>query len=419
GAATDLTATSATINGTDPNGAESYYFDWGSTTSYGYTTPSATAAAGTLSVRLGGLTPDKTYHFRIVSAAGAGSDGTFTTAKYPVTGSATSVTDSTAVLTGTDPNTGESYHFEYGKTTAYGLSTTPATAASGTLSVTVRGLSQDTTYHYRIVSDAGAGSDSHFSTGTMDSGILLKGPKQGKLKGKLTYHVTYENTGSSTIALALFNLRFFGKHQKVKYQLRHGCSGKTATLLCHVPSVAAGQTRTLKIVVRPLHTGTLKVRAVTVQVGNRSDATPKDNVANLATKVTRRKSQAHTASFPLIDSGVAIKGPKEATVGAKLAYHVTYANTGERRIKQPLFHVRFLGKQQAVKLVRHRHCSVEKTTLLCHLPALAAGKKRGLTFVIRALHPGKLKVRTQIATGGRGHDATRKDDVAVLVTKVA
>jgi hypothetical protein len=73
------------------------------------------------------------------------------------TGSAKSITATTATLTGTvDPNhNATSFHFEYGRNTAYGSRTpdgpTDATKRSQAVSQAVTGLAPSTTYHYRIV----------------------------------------------------------------------------------------------------------------------------------------------------------------------------------------------------------------------------------------------------------------------------
>ncbi len=77
--ATLVTSTSATLNGTvNPNGeATTYYFEYGTDTSYGSPTSSASAGSGTSAVSvnapISGLTSDTTYHYRIVAT---NSDGT-------------------------------------------------------------------------------------------------------------------------------------------------------------------------------------------------------------------------------------------------------------------------------------------------------------------------------------------------------
>jgi len=80
------------------------------------------------------------------------------------TGPATSVTSSSAALTGTvNPNGAETtYYFQYGTTTGYGSTTTGIAAGSGTTSVSastsLTGLSSGTTYHYRLAAANGGGT---------------------------------------------------------------------------------------------------------------------------------------------------------------------------------------------------------------------------------------------------------------------
>jgi hypothetical protein len=88
-AATGITSTGATLNGTvNPQGADaSYKFDYGTTTSYGSSTTGGDAGSGTTAVAesapLTGLTPSTVYHYRIEATNSAGttlgSDQQFTT----------------------------------------------------------------------------------------------------------------------------------------------------------------------------------------------------------------------------------------------------------------------------------------------------------------------------------------------------
>jgi hypothetical protein len=77
-AATLLAAAAAQLNGSvNPNGTSTtYYFEYGTTASYGTQTTSASAGSGStalsVSATLSGLTPGTTYHFRIVATNGAG-----------------------------------------------------------------------------------------------------------------------------------------------------------------------------------------------------------------------------------------------------------------------------------------------------------------------------------------------------------
>jgi hypothetical protein len=87
-AATNVTASSATLNGSlDPHGlTTNVSFQFGTTTSYGRTTPVQSQTGNTyrnITANIGALTAHTTYHFRIVATNSAGTrfgtDRTFTT----------------------------------------------------------------------------------------------------------------------------------------------------------------------------------------------------------------------------------------------------------------------------------------------------------------------------------------------------
>jgi len=91
------------------------------------------------------------------------------------TGPATSATGRSATLNGTvNPNgSSTTYFFQYGTSTSYGSTTSSINAGSGNSDVSaalsIRGLSSNTTYHYRLVAtnsgDTGYGSNETFNTG--------------------------------------------------------------------------------------------------------------------------------------------------------------------------------------------------------------------------------------------------------------
>jgi hypothetical protein len=91
GPASAVTGHSATLSGSvDANGAPTrYHFEYGLTTAYGSTTPTADAGSGlaVAAAALGGLSSATTYHYRVVAtnAGGVtkGADKTFTTASPP------------------------------------------------------------------------------------------------------------------------------------------------------------------------------------------------------------------------------------------------------------------------------------------------------------------------------------------------
>jgi len=170
GAATSVTATSATLEGTvNANDlSTTVTFEYGLTTSYGSeVTAAESPVTGTsttnVSADLTGLTSGTTYHFRVKAVnseeTSYGDDMTFTTGQAPtaVTGSATSVTTTSATLAGTVNANGYSttVTFEYGLTTSYGSEVTAAESpVTGTIitnvSANLTGLNSGTTYHYRV-----------------------------------------------------------------------------------------------------------------------------------------------------------------------------------------------------------------------------------------------------------------------------
>ncbi len=195
-AATGVKTTEATIHATvNPEGAPTtYQFEYGATTSYGTVVSSSTPelGSGTASLEgskaLSGLSPGATYHFRVVATnemgTTYGADKTLTTHKPPsaTTEAATSAKGGEATLNATvNPNaTATTYQFEYGPTTSYGtkIPTSATSAGSGTSDVkesqTPTGLTQGTTYHYRIVA---INANEEISYGSDKTLTTLKVPK--------------------------------------------------------------------------------------------------------------------------------------------------------------------------------------------------------------------------------------------------
>lgn len=165
-AATSITATGATLNGTvNPNGlATNYYFQWGTTIAYGNTTTSTAAGSGTSNINvnfpLAGLTSGVTYHFRVVAVnndgTANGADMTFTPGGAVLTTTAASaITLTTASSGGNITSDGGSPVTARGvcwATTANPLVTgnhTTDGSGTGTFVSSITGLSANTTYHVR------------------------------------------------------------------------------------------------------------------------------------------------------------------------------------------------------------------------------------------------------------------------------
>jgi hypothetical protein len=175
--ATSVTNAGATLNGSvNPNGVSgTVSFEYGITMSYGNTTQAQSIPASNnltaVSQPISGLLAGTTYHYRIIGTTTGGttfgSDQMFTTASSAPPGVTTGIADSegtnNVVLTATiNANASETtQYFEYGTTTAYGLTTPPqnigASNSSMTFSAAVAGLASGTTYHYRAVASNSTG----------------------------------------------------------------------------------------------------------------------------------------------------------------------------------------------------------------------------------------------------------------------
>jgi hypothetical protein len=151
-----------------------YYFEWGTTGSYGQKAPASGGDAASpsghaeLSVELTGLSLETTYHFRISATnplgTTKGADKEFTTLPAVpglLTKAATGISQEGITLNGEYNGNGEdtTYYWEYGLTTKYGkvAPTTPSDAGSPTgpsqLSTVITDYEAYSTYHFRFVAE--------------------------------------------------------------------------------------------------------------------------------------------------------------------------------------------------------------------------------------------------------------------------
>jgi phosphodiesterase/alkaline phosphatase D-like protein len=178
--ASNVARNTTTLNGIYNGDGEDthYYFEWGTSESYGHATPieDAGTASGTQNESFGltGLTVETVYHYRFVgeNAAGTsyGTDQSFETQAAVVglaTEPASQITATKATLNGAYTGIGEDvhYYFEWGTDTEYGHTTAiPPGTDDGTqtgaqgLIFTLTGLGIDTIYHYRVVASDAAGT---------------------------------------------------------------------------------------------------------------------------------------------------------------------------------------------------------------------------------------------------------------------
>jgi DNA-binding beta-propeller fold protein YncE len=226
--ASPVTRTTAILHGgVNPGGipVTACEFEFGLTTHYGKSAPCEPPAPleGINPVAVGAdlsdLQANATYHYRLVATNANGTfdgkDETLKTLPGPPTvndrpPSATSVTRTTALLSGTinPENSPTKYHFEYGTTTAYGSSTIEASAGTGfgdeTVGpVQVTGLQAGTTYDYRLVAtnEAGGtetGPDYTFTTASRTPPVVETGEASGITQTGATISDTVDPRGLQT-----------------------------------------------------------------------------------------------------------------------------------------------------------------------------------------------------------------------------
>lgn len=207
-AATGITSDKATLRGTiNTNGGSTAwsYFEYGTTTSYGFISYNSdpTFVSGTspveVTTNLTGLLPNTTYYYRIfanqeagISTTTNGEAMTFTTdpvgAAPVVNGpfSTSEITTRSAVVRASSVTAGTAsttVSFQYGVTTAYGGETiSPVSVAANTshdnLAATLEGLLPNTTYHFRCKATNLLGTtyglDSVFTTASVP--VITTGP---------------------------------------------------------------------------------------------------------------------------------------------------------------------------------------------------------------------------------------------------
>jgi phosphodiesterase/alkaline phosphatase D-like protein len=124
------------------------------------------------------------------------------------TGAATSIKDSSAVLTGSVNPQGSSttYFFQYGLTSTYSATTKPHPAGAGTKAIeassSVTGLIPGTEYHYRLVATSkfgtSTGADRTFTATGHPPAIAITGPPTAVGKTSVTLTGTINPNGEAT-----------------------------------------------------------------------------------------------------------------------------------------------------------------------------------------------------------------------------
>lgn len=238
GSASNVTSTSATLNGTvAASSPATYYFEYGTSTAYGHRTAKLQISAGSHSVSatITGLRPGSTYDFRLVAQStydegpAHGNNQTFSTPISPAsTEPASAITLHSAKLNGFASTDAPSatWFFQYGRTTAYGRATKPQTISQGFSAVwkRVKHLHARTTYHFRLVVQQPGrapdfGADSSFTTLPFGHAVLKS-------------HRIAVRKGVASVPFKCKGVRGAPCHGRISLAARSRSGSKTTTVSC-------------------------------------------------------------------------------------------------------------------------------------------------------------------------------------------
>lgn len=215
-----ITRTSATLYGTvnANNASTTYWFQYGTSSSYGSVTASAQASgyrSQPVELGIAGLQPATTYHYRLLASnqygTSEGPDETFTTSPATpptaATGQASQVTLTSAIVGGTINAQGlpTSYEIELGTSTQYGTQIA-GEAGENTqpvaITLTLNNLAPGSTYHYRLLainSDGTTyGQDQTFTTPPEEHPITLPNTEQLLATPNITFPTNPNTTPPPT-----------------------------------------------------------------------------------------------------------------------------------------------------------------------------------------------------------------------------
>jgi len=211
--ATNVTSSSATLNGTDDTNATTT-FQYGTTSAYGLTAGPVPVIAGEAHADVNGLSANTTYHFKIAG----GQDLTFKTLPNPTPPGitdqhATAVSPQQEHVSATlDPNgAATTYYFQYGRSTSYGNRSESVTVPAGdpiAVAADLTGLRPYTRYHWRLFARNAAGNtagrDHTFRTGRLATGLTIFSTRKTVQWGRgVTLGGRVSGFGANQMTLAL------------------------------------------------------------------------------------------------------------------------------------------------------------------------------------------------------------------------
>ncbi len=266
-ASNNITTTSGAIGWTTDEASDTQV-EYGTTNAYGTLTSLNASMVSSHAQILSGLNPATTYHYRVLSRDAAGNlavsgDNTFTTLNTGDTSppvlsgiTASNISELGATITWTTDE-GASARVEYGTSTSYGASTSTDNNLVTSHSRTLSGLSDATTYHYRVISQDAAGNtassgDNTFTTTNLADtvGPVISGTNVVNIAAS-TATVSWNTNEAATSQVAYGSTSAYGSLSSVNtvHVTSHSraLSGLSASTTYHyavISSDAAGNTTT-------------------------------------------------------------------------------------------------------------------------------------------------------------------------------
>lgn len=238
-----------------------YYFEYGTTTSYGSKTAAVSFESGfkevSASKAVSSLKPSTTYHYQVVTSNSTGTtsgqDQEFTTGKSNAptvsTASATGVAMFEAILRGTvNPNGfATTDQFDYGLTKSYGSSTPSESAGAGVAEVakgyTLTHLTPNKTYYFRLKGSnskgSGEGEQASFKTKALEPAHATSVGSKGTGNGEFKHPAGIASDAEGNIwVVDMENARLQKFDSEGKYIKKFGKEGKGKCELIRPKSVA-------------------------------------------------------------------------------------------------------------------------------------------------------------------------------------
>ncbi len=405
------------------------HYEYGTTAAYGKQTPTvstgttlptATPFAGVID----GLSPNTTYHYRLVAtnAAGTatGADATFTTvsAQPPTvaTGPADPVSHDSATVNATVNSRGNvptTVRVEYGTTTGYGSMTGPTEVPFGlsdqTISIPLTGLAASTGYHYRVIVAGpygqATGQNATFTTTQAPSGGGGGGGGGGGATsmpdlsvGLVANGSAFAPGGEANVVATVTNKGGAGSLQThlvivlpatmtllgpPAFDRGSGCTG-SQKIDCFLDYIPNGGSSRVVFAVRVSGSG---AQSITATASSDREANPADNTATLTLQVgTPGVFQPPAVVKPKPVFGKPLALPAQPVAGKRFTFTlaVKRSDTGA-----PLT----AGRMVCSPTVAGK--------LLKHTESFKAGKARLSLLVPKTAKGTLLRVRIKIATVGQ------------------